>query len=76
MLDALAKFENIKKKSLERLKFEERLKDEKLVNSSSNYYNKPLEYAIAIYSYYQCFKCKTSYFGGLKDCGRALEEGK
>ena len=29
---------------------------------------------MAIYSYYMCFKCKTPYFGGLKDCERAIEE--
>lgn len=33
--------ENIKKKSLDRLKFEERLKDEKILNPNSPYYNKP-----------------------------------
>jgi hypothetical protein len=50
---------------LQRLKFEERLKDEKLNDPKSNYYNKPLEYSIAIYSYYMCYKCKKPYFGGL-----------
>ena len=44
-------FEGIKKKSMEKLKFEERLKDEKLVNIKSQYHNKPLEYALAIYAY-------------------------
>ena len=74
MLDSLSLFEIIKKKSMERLKFEDRQKDEKLVNPKSQYYQKPLEYAIAIYAYYQCCKCKKSYFGGLKDCERAMEE--
>ncbi len=31
---------------------------------------------MAIYSYYMCFKCKKPYFGGLKDCERAMEEEK
>lgn len=53
---------------MERVKYEERLKDEKIVNPSSIYYNKPLDYAMAIYAYYECFKCKKSYFGGHKDC--------
>lgn len=44
------------------------MKDEKIVNPSSIYYNKPLDYAMAIYAYYECFKCKKSYFGGHKDC--------
>ena len=46
--------------------------------SGSNFYkttnNKPLEYAMEIYSYYMCFKCNKPYFGGLKDCERALNE--
>ena len=29
---------------------------------------------MAIYSYYLCFKCKNPYYGGLKDCERAIEE--
>jgi hypothetical protein len=61
-------FVDLKNKSFERLKFEERMKDEKLVNPSSNFYNKPYEYGIAIYAYYLCFKCKKPYFGGHKDC--------
>lgn len=35
-----------------------------------------MEYAMAIYSYYMCFKCKEPYFGGLKDCERALNDDK
>ena len=26
-------------------------------------------------SYYMCFKCKSPYFGGLKECGNNLENG-
>lgn len=52
------KYEDIKKKSLGRLKHEEREKDERLTRPGDPFYNKPVEYAIAIYSYYECFKCK------------------
>jgi len=52
MNESKALLDKIKKQSMERLKFEERLKDDKLVNKSSPYFNKPLEYAIAIYSYF------------------------
>ena len=45
-------YENIKAKSLERLKFEDRIKDEKLLNVSSPFYNKPEDYAMAIYAYF------------------------
>lgn len=63
-----ALYENIKKKSLDRLKFEERLKDEKLNDPNSPFYQQPQEYSMAIYAYFMCFKCKKPYFGGLKDC--------
>lgn len=53
---------------MQRLKFEERLKDEKLINKDSPFFNRPLEYGLKIYAYFQCFKCKKPYFGGLKDC--------
>ncbi|KAL4460977.1 hypothetical protein ABPG74_016449 [Tetrahymena malaccensis] len=76
MQKMLALYENIKKKSLDRLKFEERLKDEKLNDPHSPYYNQPQEYAMAIYAYFMCFKCKKPYFGGLKDCQRGLDEDK
>jgi hypothetical protein len=75
MIQHLAKFENIKKKSLERLKHEGREKDERLLNPADAYYQKPMEYAIAIYSYYECFTCKNPYFGGLKRCEDLMEEG-
>ncbi|CAD8101230.1 unnamed protein product [Paramecium sonneborni] len=68
-------FQEVKKKSLERLKYESRDKDEKVSKVGELYYGKPQEYAMAIYCYYQCFKCQQPYFGGAKDCQRGLEEG-
>ncbi|CAD8152124.1 unnamed protein product [Paramecium octaurelia] len=68
-------FQDVMKKSLDRLKYENRDKDEKLNKVGEQFYGKPQEYAMAIYCYYQCFKCKNPYFGGAKDCQRALEEG-
>lgn len=69
----LALYKDIRWKAHERLKYEGRTKDEKLVTQSSDYYNKPEDYAFAIYSYYQCFKCKKPYFGGLKRCEDLLQ---
>lgn len=70
------KYEDIKKKSLDRLKHEEKDKDERLKRPGDPYFEKPTEYAMAIYSYYECFKCKMPYFGGLKKCEDLLEEEK
>ena len=35
-----------------------------------------MEYALAIYAYYECFKCKKPYFGGLKNCEMNMEDDK
>lgn len=69
-------YDDVKKKCLERLKYEEREKnDKKLTEKTCIWYGKPLEYSLALYSYYECFKCKTSYFGGLKACENGIDEG-
>jgi len=58
----------VEEKSLARLKHEGKDKDDRLTNPDDPYYQAEQEYAMAIYSYYQCFKCKNPYFGGLKSC--------
>jgi E3 ubiquitin-protein ligase MYCBP2 len=63
--------EDIKKKSLERAKHEGIDKDERLKDPNDPYYNKIQEFALFKLAYYQCYKCKAPYFGGLKDCLRA-----
>lgn len=69
----LQQFELVKLKAFDRLKYEGLDKSARLSNPSDPFFQKPLEYALAIYSYYECFKCKTPYFGGLKSCEDALE---
>jgi len=52
-------YEDIKKKTELRLKFEELDKDPKLKDPNYKFYGKPLiEYGMARLSYYMCFKCK------------------
>lgn len=60
----------IKDMSLKRLKFEDRNKDKRLSDPSDPYFKQPTKYAMSIYSYYMCFKCKKPYFGGQKKCGQ------
>lgn len=43
-------------------------KDPKLTDPKSLFYQKPTDYAMTIYAYFQCFKCKKPYFGGRKSC--------
>ena len=73
MLENLQKLEVVKSKALDRLKYEAKDKDPRLFNPQDPFFSKPLDYAIAIYSYYECFKCKGPYFGGLKRCEDMLE---
>lgn len=56
--------EKIEKMAQERLKYEGLEKDNRLTDSTSPYYKKPKEYAMAIFAYFLCFKCKNPYFGG------------
>lgn len=73
MFENEKKLEILKKKSFERLKYEGKDKDERLSIPGDYFYQKPIEYALAIYSYYECFKCKIPYFGGLKHCEDMIE---
>ena len=66
-------FEDIRKKALDRLKYEGLDKDKRLHDPNDKFYNKPEEYALTRLSYYMCFKCKKPYFGGLKSCENVNE---
>ena len=54
--------------SLERAKYEAIDKSERLSNPADIYYNNLQDWALFKLAYYQCFKCKIPYFGGMKDC--------
>lgn len=69
-------FDDISKKSFERLKFEGMDKDKRLTEEGSAWFGKPEEYAMATFSYFMCYKCKKPYFGGKKNCEAAAEEQK
>lgn len=66
-------FEDIRKKAVDRLKFEGLDKDKRLHDPKDKFYNKFEEYALTRLSYYMCFKCKKPYFGGLKSCENVNE---
>ena len=50
--------EDVKRKCLMRLEYENKMKCEALVSPTSKFYQKPLEYAMWKYAYYVCHKCK------------------
>ena len=54
--------------SIERAKYENIHKDPRLSNPNDAYYNNLQAWALFKLAYYQCFKCKVPYFGGMKDC--------
>lgn len=59
---------------MQRLKHEGRDKDARLSKPGDIYYQKTEEYSMQIYSYYECFKCKGYYYGGLKACEQNIME--
>jgi hypothetical protein len=42
------------------------------VAATSRYHKKPLEYAMHLYAYYECHRCKEPYFAGQKSCQAAV----
>ena len=62
----LALFEEVKKKALLRLEYENMTKCDAIVSETSKFYQKPAEYAMHRYAYYVCFKCnKVGYLCAL-----------
>ena len=64
------------KKSLERAKFEGIDKEPRLAIAGDAYFGNLQKWALYKLAYYQCFKCKCAYFGGMKDCIQAQQEGQ
>ena len=64
----------VKDKALQRAKHEGLDKDPRLSNINDFYYNNLQEFAVFKCAYYECFKCKCPYFGGLKDCNLLQQE--
>jgi len=60
---------------VQRAKFEGIDKHERLRDPNDRFYNNLQAYAIFKLSYYMCYKCKQPYFGGMKDCGNAQDDG-
>jgi E3 ubiquitin-protein ligase MYCBP2 len=50
-----------------RAKYEEIDKDNMVKDPNSLWFNDLQGFAMRKLAYFQCFKCKSAYFGGLKD---------
>ncbi len=51
-------YDDVKRKSMMRLEYENQMKCDTLTSPSSKFYQKPLDYAMWKYAYYVCHKCK------------------
>jgi E3 ubiquitin-protein ligase MYCBP2 len=75
IIDKEQEFEKVVvKKAMERAKFEDLHKNERLKNPGDRFYNDLKALALYKLSYYQCFKCQEPYFGGMKDCEAAQQQ--
>ena len=68
MEDADKYEEDLKKKAIERGRHEGLHTNKNYLDPTYTYHNKFEEYCLYKLAYYECFKCKQPYFGGLKDC--------
>eukprot|EP00471_Norrisiella_sphaerica_P013846 CAMPEP_0184494926 /NCGR_PEP_ID=MMETSP0113_2-20130426/29957_1 /TAXON_ID=91329 /ORGANISM="Norrisiella sphaerica, Strain BC52" /LENGTH=740 /DNA_ID=CAMNT_0026880887 /DNA_START=217 /DNA_END=2440 /DNA_ORIENTATION=- len=72
----MSKWQHLRKKietkALERLKYEKRTTDPKIMSS---YNGDPVAFAMHEYLFYSCFKCKQPYFAGNYAC-QAADDGK
>ena len=62
----------VEREALKNAELQGVLGDDRLKDEHDFYYNKPLEYAMHRCSFYECFKCKKPYFGGLIDCEQEM----
>jgi len=67
--------ERVRAKAVERGKLEGLEKDERLKDQNDEYFEKFEDYWMDRLAFYQCYKCSKPYFGGLRECGNALEAG-
>ena len=51
-------YDDVKRKCLLRLEYENQMKCEAITSPSSKFYQKPMDYSMSKYAYYVCFKCK------------------
>ena len=67
-------YDDIVKKSLERIKFENLEKDPALIEPNSPFFGKKIDFALKKLSYYMCYECGKPYFAGLRDCRGGPDE--
>lgn len=64
---------DVEKKAILRASHEGIDKDDRVVKKGHDFYGDLKGWAMFKLAYYQCFKCKKPYFGGMKDCIQAQQ---
>jgi E3 ubiquitin-protein ligase MYCBP2 len=42
--------------------------DPRVTEPSSEYFENPLKFALDIYNYFKCYRCRMPYYGGRREC--------
>ena len=45
----------------------------RVVTEGDYYFGKLAEFAVKNCTFYECYKCKQPYFGGMEDCMQAMQ---
>ncbi len=61
-------YKMIKDRCIDRARIEGLDKNERVTKEGEEFYNKLEEFALFKLAYYECFKCKLPYYGGMRDC--------
>merc|ERR1712113_188179 len=67
-------YDKVKQCGLNRLKLDKMENDIAITEEKSEYYNNPEKYAMKLYAFFICYKCKEPYFGGANECEENIDE--
>jgi len=60
--------ESIERLAAQRLEYENLSKHKDIVDENGRFYKDPLGFAMNRFAYYECYECKSPYFGGQAQC--------
>jgi E3 ubiquitin-protein ligase MYCBP2 len=66
----------VEEKAIKRLTMEGLLKSAKELQPGGSFYGRPSDFALYLYQYYMCSKCRVPYCGGKRDCMRIERDGE
>jgi len=67
-------YDKVKKVALQQLREEGKQNDAAVTNPNGEFYNKPEMYAMKLFAFFLCFKCKEPYFYGENQCGDEAQQ--